>query len=105
MATYTGRNAARPLHRARRQENRAPLKPEKPIDLAESVLRGNTDWNRAKLLEAIEAGRPTTIHVPDPMPLHLVCRTVNFDAAGAPIFRRDWYARDRELIAALRGLS
>jgi len=74
---------------------------EKPIELAEYVLRGDPKWNREAILTAIDRGAEQTVQLPEPIPVHLLYWTAWVDAAGTIQFREDIYGRDRPLAEAL----
>ncbi|UCE07671.1 MAG: L,D-transpeptidase family protein, partial [bacterium] len=45
---------------------------EKPIDLAEYVLRGDPKWTRKDILAALAKGVEQTVRLPEPIPIHLL---------------------------------
>lgn len=75
---------------------------QKPIDLAEYVLRGDSQWTREKILGAINSGIERTVRLPAPIPVHLLYWTAWADEDGSIQFRTDVYERDGLLLAALR---
>jgi murein L,D-transpeptidase YcbB/YkuD len=75
---------------------------EKPIELAEYVLRGDEKWNREKILATIKKGRERTVQLPEPIPVYLLYCTVLVNEDGSIQFRNDIYGRDKELDKALR---
>lgn len=74
---------------------------ERPVELAERLLRGSGGWDRARLAAAIDQGKTVTIPVPDPIPVFLLYRTAWADDLEALQFREDVYGRDRRLLPAL----
>jgi len=74
---------------------------EKPIELAQYVLKDNPKWTRATLLAAIEMQREQAIPLPEPIPVHLLYLTAWLDQNGTVQFRRDIYGRDSLLQEAL----
>ena len=87
--------------RAARAFSHGCIRIEKPIELAEYLLRDNPDWDREKILAAIDQGRERAVTLKDPIPVHLVYWTVWVDDAGVVQFREDLYGRDAELEKAL----
>jgi murein L,D-transpeptidase YcbB/YkuD len=76
---------------------------EKPIDLAEYVLRGNPRWSRAKILAAIARRQEQAIALPVEIPVYLVYWTAWVDEAGLVHFRDDIYQRDNSLVKGVSG--
>jgi len=74
---------------------------EKPIDLAEYVLRHAPGWTREKLLSAIEKGAEQKVIIPDPLNVHFLYLTAWVDERGLIQFRNDVYERDKLLDEAL----
>nr|MBN2278241.1 L,D-transpeptidase family protein [candidate division Zixibacteria bacterium] len=74
---------------------------EKPMELAEYLLRGDLQWNREKLLAAIDMKVEKTIRVPEPVPIHLLYWTAWASPDGTINFRKDIYNRDAVLEEAL----
>ena len=74
---------------------------EKPIELAEYVLRGDGKWNRDAILSAIDRLVEQTVQLPEPIPIHLLYWTAWADTAGTINFREDIYGRDKPLAQAL----
>ncbi len=74
---------------------------EKPIELAEYVLRHAPGWTREKLLSAIEKGAEQKVMIPDPLNVHFLYLTAWVDERGLLQFRNDIYGRDKLLDEAL----
>lgn len=74
---------------------------EKPIELAEYLLRDNGRWPRRRILAEIESGRSEVIGELDPLPVHIQYWTVWVDEDGQVQFRDDIYGRDVGLQEAL----
>jgi murein L,D-transpeptidase YcbB/YkuD len=74
---------------------------EKPIELAEYVLRGDAKWTREAILEATDKRLEQTVRLPEQIPIHLLYWTAWVDGAGVVHFRDDIYGRDHLLDAAL----
>jgi murein L,D-transpeptidase YcbB/YkuD len=75
---------------------------EKPLDLAEYLLRGDPAWTREKIESRLGDGRERWIAVPRPLPVHVVYWTAWVDAAGVLQFRKDVYGRDRPVLERLK---
>jgi L,D-transpeptidase YcbB len=72
---------------------------EKPIDLAEFLLRGNGNWPRERIERAIAAGRNRSVALTQSVPVHLVYLTAWLDRHGRVQFREDLYNRDGRVVA------
>ncbi|HEX3033749.1 MAG TPA: L,D-transpeptidase family protein [Thermodesulfobacteriota bacterium] len=69
---------------------------EKPIDLAEYVLRSDPRWTREKILSEIETGKEKVVPLPEPIPVYILYLTAWVDEEGTVQFRKDLYGHDRE---------
>jgi murein L,D-transpeptidase YcbB/YkuD len=76
---------------------------EKPLDLAEYLLRGDPQWNRDKIQQAIARGLERTITLPAAVPVYLLYWTAWVGEDDAMHFRDDIYQRDMSLEKALFG--
>jgi murein L,D-transpeptidase YcbB/YkuD len=74
---------------------------EKPIDLAEYVLRDSPGWPRDAVVAALESGANRTIRLSHKIPLHLIYMTAGAAPDGRPRFWPDIYQRDPKLDRAL----
>jgi murein L,D-transpeptidase YcbB/YkuD len=74
---------------------------ERPVDLAEYVLRGDPAWTRENILAAIESEKTYVINLPEPLGVHLLYWTAWLGADGRVQFRQDIYLRDEALRRAL----
>jgi len=79
------------------------IRVEKPLDLAEYLLRDDPAWTRKKIEPLLGDGRERWIVVPRPLPVHLVYWTAWVDDTGVLHFRKDVYGRDRPLLEMLAG--
>ena len=77
---------------------------EKPIALAEYLLRGYPEWTRPAILAAIEKGKEQTVRLFEPIPVHVLYCTAWVDDTGEIHFRRDIYGRDKAVADALMSL-
>ncbi len=74
---------------------------EKPLELAEYVLRDDPRWTREILLAAIKKGTEQEVRIPHPLNVHFLYLTAWVDERGALQFRDDIYGRDRLLDEAI----
>ena len=73
---------------------------ERPFELAELLLEGVADWNRAKIDAVIDSGRTETVFLARPLPVLMVYLTADF-FDGQMLFKNDIYKRDPALLKAL----
>ncbi|MBI5559372.1 MAG: L,D-transpeptidase family protein [Deltaproteobacteria bacterium] len=74
---------------------------EKPVELAEYLLRDDPKWNRDAIAQTIKNGEKKTIRLPRPVPVHLLYLTAWVDENNIMQFRDDIYERDALLDEAL----
>jgi murein L,D-transpeptidase YcbB/YkuD len=74
---------------------------EKPLELAEYLLRDDPVWKREKIIATIEKNVEQTKSLPRPIPIHLLYLTAWSDNDGRIQFRNDIYLRDEPLYQAL----
>ncbi|HMM74085.1 MAG TPA: L,D-transpeptidase family protein [Gammaproteobacteria bacterium] len=74
---------------------------EKPLELAEQLLRDPTRWNVASLQAAIGTLKTQRVNLPQRVPILLLYLTAFPDEHGRVQFRRDVYGRDAAVLAAL----
>lgn len=74
---------------------------ERPLELAELVLKGQDGWDRGRIDAVLATGKETTVNLDHPLPVHLLYWTVFVSADGKVCFREDIYGRDRRLEKAL----
>src|SRR5262249_53099763 len=68
---------------------------EKPVDLAEYVLRGSSEWTREAILSTIEQQKQRTIWLPEPIPVYIQYWTTWVEQDGTVQFRNDIYGYDQ----------
>ncbi len=74
---------------------------ERPVQLAEVLLRGDPDWRGSKVRKAIQTGVQKTVTLPEPLPVHILYFTAWVEQDGTLQFRRDVYGHDARLASAL----
>ncbi len=77
------------------------IRVEKPVELAEYLLKDNPAWTPQKIAAALAKGREQWVAIPRPLPVHLVYWTAWADAAGTLQLRDDIYGRDKPLLEIL----
>ena len=75
---------------------------EKPIELAEYLLRDSPGWTREKIQNAIKKGTEQKVLIPRPLNVHFLYLTAWVDQDGTLQFRNDIYGRDKILDEAIR---
>ena len=75
---------------------------EKPLDLAEYVLRNDPKWTREKIQSEIDKETMREVRLPEPINIHILYLTAWVDEDGLLHFRNDIYGRDAKLDEALR---
>lgn len=75
---------------------------QKPVELAEILLRGQVADPEAAYDAWRDAGKEKGVTLDTPMPVHIVYRTVFFDEDGTPHFRPDVYGRDATVFAMMQ---
>ncbi|RMJ04159.1 murein L,D-transpeptidase [Marinobacter litoralis] len=78
------------------------IRVERPFELAERLLIGNSRWNHDNISQARELKEPVNVVLNKPVPVHLQYWTTWVDKFGNLQIREDVYGRDRRLIDALR---
>jgi murein L,D-transpeptidase YcbB/YkuD len=74
---------------------------EKPVELADYVLRGNPNWSPERISAVIAEWVERTVQLSKPIPIHVLYWTVWVDEDGTIQFRNDIYGRDKPLRKAL----
>ncbi len=70
---------------------------EKPLELAEYLMRDDSDWTPEKLSAAISKGTEQVIPIPHPLDVNFLYLTAWVDEEGVLQFRNDVYKRDTQL--------
>jgi murein L,D-transpeptidase YcbB/YkuD len=77
------------------------IRVEKPLELAEYLLKDDPAWTPEKIQKALAKGSESWVKIPNPLPVHLAYWTAWVDDAGVTQFRKDVYGRDKPLAEKL----
>jgi murein L,D-transpeptidase YcbB/YkuD len=77
------------------------IRVEKPVELAEYLLKDDPAWTPKKIAAVLAKGREQWVTIPNPLPVHLVYWTAWADDAGTLQLRDDIYGRDKPLMEIL----
>jgi L,D-transpeptidase YcbB len=70
---------------------------EKPMELAEYLLKNDPRWSRQRINSEIDSGKTREIRLPDPIDVYIIYMTAWVDADGLLNFREDIYGMDLKL--------
>jgi murein L,D-transpeptidase YcbB/YkuD len=87
--------------RTERDFSHGCIRLEKPIELAEYLLRDDPKWTPEAIRAAIDSGAHDTIKLPRPIAVHLLYWTAWVEKDGTVQFRKDVYGHDARLEEAL----
>jgi murein L,D-transpeptidase YcbB/YkuD len=90
--------------RARRDYSHGCIRVEKPVELAEFVLKGMPGWDRARIESAMTLGKSNTLRLAEPVPVLLSYGTT-LVKGDQIFFFNDIYGHDRVLAQALQQRS
>ena len=68
---------------------------EKPVELAEYLLRDDPAWNSERIIETVDSGEEVKIKIPSPIKIHILYLTAWVDEDNVLQFREDVYERDK----------
>jgi L,D-transpeptidase YcbB len=74
---------------------------EKPLELAEFLLKADPRWTKENIAAAIEEGGTREVRLPRQLSVYIVYVTAWVDKDGSVEFRKDIYGRDAVLYEAL----
>jgi murein L,D-transpeptidase YcbB/YkuD len=77
------------------------IRVEKPVELAEYLLKDDPTWTPKRIAAVIARGKEAWVNIPKPLPVHLVYWTAWVDDAGTLQLRDDIYGRDKPLMDVL----
>lgn len=78
---------------------------EKPMELTEHLLAGQTSWDMERVKQTIRNNHPTRLNLLRPVPLYLMYWTAWVDEQGQLQLRDDIYKRDKAAGITLTGLQ
>lgn len=87
--------------RAERDFSHGCIRLERPVQLAEYLLKDDPDWRGGRIREAIVSGEQKSVKLPAPIPVHILYFTAWVEDDGTLQFRKDIYGHDARLAAAL----
>ncbi len=87
--------------KAERDFSHGCIRLEKPIELANILLKGDPKWTPEALQAAIDSGEQKTITLDRPLPVHILYWTAWVEPDGTIQFRKDLYGHDARLEEAL----
>ena len=88
--------------RTERDFSHGCIRLERPVQLAEYLLKDDPDWRGGRIREAIVSGEQKSVKLPQPIPVHILYFTAWVEEDGTLQFRKDLYGHDARLAAALR---
>ena len=89
--------------RGRRDFSHGCIRVAEPVQLALFALRGNPEWDEARVREAMRSEREQHIALKWKVPVLILYSTANVDEQGRGVFLNDIYQHDRKLEEALAG--
>jgi murein L,D-transpeptidase YcbB/YkuD len=87
--------------RTERDFSHGCIRLEKPLELANILLKGDPEWTPEALQAAIDSGEQKTISLDRPLPVHILYWTAWVEKDGSVQFRKDIYGHDEQLEKAL----
>jgi murein L,D-transpeptidase YcbB/YkuD len=88
--------------RTERDFSHGCIRLERPVQLAEYLLKDDPDWQGGRIREAILSGEQKSVKLPQPIPVHILYFTAWVEDDGTLQFRKDVYGHDARLVAALQ---
>jgi murein L,D-transpeptidase YcbB/YkuD len=103
MNVYLHGTPARQLFaRTQRDFSHGCIRVADPLALARFVLRDRPEWTVERMRDAIAAGQPAAVALPEPVPVVIFYTTVIVASDGRVFFLPDLYGHDLKLARALR---
>jgi murein L,D-transpeptidase YcbB/YkuD len=90
------------FQKERRGYSHGCIRIEKPMDMAEFVMRGSKEWPIEKIKAVLKTKDTTVANLPRPIPVHILYFTAWGNGDGAIHFLEDIYRRDERLEKALQ---
>lgn len=80
------------------------IRVEKPLALADHLLRKNKSWTTTRIINAMAAASPDTVYLQDPVRVQINYHTAWVDRKDGVHFREDIYGHDARQLNELREL-
>ncbi|HTZ41271.1 MAG TPA: L,D-transpeptidase family protein [Syntrophales bacterium] len=90
------------FRKERRGFSHGCIRIEKPMEMAEFVMRGSKEWSRQKVEAVLKTKETTAAYLPKPIPVHILYFTAWGNGDGTVHFLEDIYGRDERLDRALQ---
>jgi len=90
------------FRKERRGFSHGCIRIEKPMDMAEFVMRGSKEWSREKIAAVLKTKETTVANLPKPISVHILYFTAWGNGDGTVHFLEDIYRRDERLDRALQ---
>jgi len=90
------------FRRERRGFSHGCIRIEKPMELAEFVMRGSKEWPKERIAAVLKTKETTVANLPKPIPVHILYFTAWGNGDGTVHFLEDIYRRDERLDRALQ---
>jgi len=91
--------------RAERAFSHGCIRVERPFDLAEYLVRDDSQWSMQRVEKMFRKGPDKWLRLENSVPIYIVYFTASVTADGKAIFHPDIYDRDSELEAAIQRAS
>jgi L,D-transpeptidase YcbB len=89
------------FRKERREFSHGCIRIEKPLEMAEFVMRGSKEWTIEKIKAVLKTKETTVANLPAPIPVHILYFTAWGNGDGTIHFLEDIYRRDERLNRAL----
>ena len=85
------------FRKERREFSHGCIRIEKPMEMAEFVMRGSKEWTIEKIKAVLKTKETTVANLPTPIPVHILYFTAWGNGDGTIHFLEDIYRRDERL--------
>jgi len=93
------------FHRASRDLSHGCVRVEKPVELAQWVLRGQSEWTPERIQAAMHAGTEKHVKLAQPIPVYLAYQTAWVADDGTVLFTEDLYGHDAAQLGLMEDAS
>ena len=90
------------FRKERREFSHGCIRIEKPMEMAEFVMRGSKEWPIENIKAVLKTKETTVANLPKPIPVHILYFTAWGNGDGTIHFLEDIYRRDERLNRALQ---